>query len=885
MKRLTFVRTWLATLVAAAFIASFVRGETTDYVQLALKKPVEALERINSLPREERLDAIKALLASSEPGPRQMAARLARNAFDCRIIDKLQEVAKTAKKEAVAKDLQSAVDFLIAYRNIALPDAELAALAPPPAESRETLLKREGLGPVALKVTVQNAKGEAIGGAKVLAYSATYCLRVPSRGFAEADADGRATMDVAPGAWTILAFSPETYQKSHAGRGVFTVADGRKLERPTEELTIRPAGELSIAFEDAGEAAEVHILDGPLGADESFPSLGATKNGKFILEANPGHPLALLATGKRDKKTLWTAFVPELKSSDGVVLKPTGPQSASLLFTPPTHLRKVESAKVSIRQRAHDQTPATIEVKPGQTVFMTPGKAAIDYVVASSKAKYGYGPMEYSVAPGETRSLVLDSPSTASMYCEHKPNFYGKKNVLMGGLIAADANGHFLIALQGSKGGPAPMPVRILDGDKTIAAEKGEDIRIFRELADNVSSGIVPQLTYEIGADLGPGIPKTLRACGVSTYETAHFKVQGPAPLLAQLQAFGTGAERVYDGICRLYGQPPRWKKMGILVRPILPPTVGAQAVRGGVQFRTMALMQARWVEHESVGATAHELLHTFGFGHDDLMAVWCLEVLRDIRREAMPNAFMAVGAGNARAVLKCLRGEETDVALENLPWIIYARYGMRPFQGYQKVEKEWKAAMQANGLNDPESYCAVFSEMAGTDFSGLFGAAGLPVSDDAREKAKEIIASLRSGQTPAAMAKEPAGENAAMANAALATAEETRASSATSQESADPSPELNRLLMRAAQGGEGMVARLREGLPKVKEVPMNRTRVRMYMRFGDAFFKLDAKQDAYEAYKQAQREAARVSDRYLDMCRRFSVDALMGKPLMLGHM
>jgi len=308
-----------------------------------------------------------------------------------------------------------------------------------------------------------------------------------------------------------------------------------------------------------------------------------------------------------------------------------------------------------------------------------------------------------------------------------------------------------------------------------------------------------------------------------------------------------------------------------------LPPTVGARAVGtpGGPadQMRIVTMLNGRWFESENIWALPHEMLHTFGFGHDDFMDVWSNAAIRATRSERIPDVcVLPPKAPIQERILVVLRGENSEAAANVVPWLVYGRCGLDPLRKYQDVEKEWKPAIQTHDVNDQETYCAILSQMAGTDLRDAYAAASIPIRPVAFAAACQSIAELR---TASLTKTEPQGE----------TTSGTMASAPAAKGPVTTDTLLSRALDGARAKGAVGVTELRQKIALVKQVPLNRARVRLYLRFGKTFDDLGAKDDAYAAYRQGQREAAKVSREYVDLCRRLATDAVMGKPLQLGHL
>ena len=865
-KRLSARLAALAFWIAASSAWRAAAG-APDLRQLALDRPNEAQAALAALPAAERVEVLRDLLRSPKPPVRVLAARVGRSTFELRLLNDLAKALAREDDSNTSTALSQALQYLCLYEKIALPEEDLAALFPAgPGPEEKT--QPEDLGPVAMKLTVLNRDGDPVAGARALAYMRDLPLRSPVADFAQADDKGRATLNLARGVWTIVAFGPETYQAAHAGRGVFIVAKDRRLEKEEEALVLRPDAELRIEIqgEQAGDADAVHILDRPQGQQIAFPSLGSSRGGRFVVEATAGHPLAALAVRRMHGKTGWVAFLAEAQAPGLAQCDPLGAEAARIRLAGPSLLPKVDSATVSLRQFAHDATPATLEVASGQTLYASPGTVEIDYAVVSGRQRFVYSPESHRLKPGQTISLILDSPSTATVFQQIYAGFYGKKNVLAIGLLGRDANGHVLTALQRKDGQAVPLPVRVRLNGESLAESAGANGAFFREVKDGVEPKRAGDLRYEIGEALGPGVPRELPGADWTSLETEHFTFHAAPALSQRVKQLAEGTERLYSVIRELGGEEPKWKRTGIFLRAILPPTVGGSSSAEGIRLPTARFLKARWLERQSMAPLPHEMLHKFGLGHDDFMDVWQSEVWRHLQESQTPTLAIALKPQAQQTILAFLTGEPGSGAAKALPWAVLGRYGLGPFQGYQKVERSWKPPLQADGLSDDETYCAILGEMAHADLRELYAAAGLSIRPEAYEAAMEKIAALRAGAAAEASATLEAGSKPAAPS--------------------DPTDRINRALASALKkGGPEGAQMLRAALPMTRDLPLNRARVRTYMRFGKAFDDLDSMDEAYAAYREAQREAAKVSRAYLDLCRRISLDALMGKPLMLGHM
>ncbi|MHC4136083.1 MAG: carboxypeptidase-like regulatory domain-containing protein [Planctomycetota bacterium] len=801
-------------------------------------------------PRAERVQAIRDLLAAQAVHRRVLGAKLAQLTFETDAIDALETALSLENAPKATQALQESLDDLRVYRRIELPRAEL-----PPLVAANGNAPADGLGPADLQVTVRDASGQPVGGALVLAYSLGDFLRWPFRHFAQADANGVVTLPLARGSWSVVAVSPPA-----SGRGVFLVSRDVKLSKPNDALLLRPDAELAIGIEGDVDADTVHALDPAVGFVIAFPSLGRSARGRFVLETTKETPVHLLLAGRAKGDAHWFALERSVKAPAEVAIAPTSPDAARVSLRPPRHLERVDSARVHLRLREHDATPVVLETKPGATVFLPPGFLEIDYSVVANGLRYVYGPSLRETKRGKTSALVLDSPSRAVVFHEVRRRFAGERRVLTAGLLASDANGHFLLEVraEGRRGRRAPAAVRVFRRGKLIAAAK-DDARqpLFRPVQSGIEEAWLSTLEYEFDLDLGPGVPRRLPGVEPVPVESKHFTGLAPACLKQRLRRALEGAEVAYRTTCRLRGQKPQWKRTGIRFRPVLPPGVGASAGGQGLNFSAANLIKTRWLEVTGPWALPHELLHKFGFGHDDFMQVWQTTVLATARAELVGSPVRMLKPKLAETVLAMRRGQATQEAFKELPYLIAARHGLDPFRGYMDLEKAWKPKLQAQGLSEPESSCAILSEMAGADLSALYGAAGLPIRPEHLAKGRRALAKARPQAGPTR--KRPQRSDAAKA--------------------------LDRALRAAKRKGRAGAEELSRKLGSIAQLPLDRQQVRYYLRFGKTLFELGALDEAHAALLEAQRAAARVGRAYLDLCRRMAVDLLQGKAVNLGHL
>lgn len=855
-------KTIAALLVALSISSSLALATSLDYPLLARTKPNEARAKITALPRDERVDALKQLLRSRQGSSRAMGAMISRSTLETRVLPDLERALTQTKNPPTSKTLGQAIAFLSVYEKIALTDDEMTSLFP----DEETATTRlDWIGPVALIVTVLDSRGEPLSGAQVTAYSQKFSVRAPQSAFATADDKGRVTLEVARGEWTILAMNPKTYQGARPGRGVFIVERDLALDQRTKMVELRPDSEITVSIEGALDASAIHAIERSQAYQIPFPSLGRSEENEFILETTKGEPLTLLGVSQADfDDTAWTDITKSVTAPASITWRPTAADVAKISFTRPKHFSSIETARANLRRFIHAATVVALEPRPGMILHAPPGDVVINHSIITRGKRYNYSPTPHALNAGETLSHTLDAPTTAAIYHQVFNGFYGMKNVLGAGVVAQDANGAFLTGIRAPKTNrPIAVPLTVHRNGEVIRRIEGRDGKFFRDIVDEFDAEQLDELEYEIGFDLGRAIPKRIRGSERVTAETEHFTVHAAPLFIERAHAAGLGAERLYDLICELRGSKPKWDHMGLFIETTLPPSVGAQATGRGVRFRTGTLYQGRFPKQDGIWALPHEMLHRFGFGHDDFMSVWCNEILRRQRETDVPNAPYLQKPKIQKDILAILRGEAGDTAAANLGWIVHGLHGLRPFQGYQDVEKEWKPRIQAHGLNDDETYCAILSEKAGADFRPLYAAAGAAVRMDVYAKGLEEIERLKNGEAAVA--------ETTTANTSLATTQTLR--------------RLNTTLGRALKQGEQGVKNLRKQIALVENIDVNRNRVRFYMRFGKAFGDLGAKSDSHDAYHRALLEAARVSRQYVSKCARLATDAMMGKPLMLGHL
>lgn len=826
--------------------------------------------RLAAIPADERVVILRELLSSNSPTDRTRAARQTKANWDLALLGELETQLAREKNPATKQALKTTVDELRLYSKILLPEEELAGFQAPPVD-REQALKQLGFGPVDLRVEARDAQGKPVPNARCFAYSRDYCLRSPTTGFAMSDESGAINLKLARGVWSVVVISALEFQDNRSNRGLFLKASNVELKKPRQTLRLKPDAELVVNFGARKElnAAAIHVIDRLQGHQIKFPAMGAAK-GRFVLKATSGVTLAVLAQGTCEDGSAWSVFDSDVTAPAKLDWRPTGPQATKVVFKRPTHLKDIKSVTLIVHRFWHEPTPLIIEdLDLGSTVYLSPGTVELRYTVAADDNRYEYSPRQYELMAGQTLSLTADSPTTASIFHQHYPFFYGEmKRVLAAGLIARDANGHLLNRVLNADGKPSSLSLTArLDGEEIGRATSARG-RLIQKIAQDVDGEILPRLLYEIAAPLGPGVPSSLPGCDWTMIETEHFTVYAAPMLVDRASLLAKGIEALYDELSELKGEGPKWKRTGLLMRTIMPPTTGASATKRGVLMPYIYLLSGRWLNIESIKKLPHELEHMFGFGHEDFMGIWanrlygrmCSAETPAIMTGPPPNAAMQEN------VLALMRGD-VGVKPSAVPWIIYGKCGIAPFRGYQEVKQEWPDALQSQGATDEETYCAILSECAQQDFRPLYALVDATIRPDEYAEAQETIARLRSERTEIAATDD---SNTTGASAAFQI----------------PMAKLNAAIKQAKEaGGEEGVKILLEAKPVVAEFSRNRIRCRQYMRLGAVFMELDAEAEACEAFRDVQREAALVGREYLNHCRRLAVIGLTGRPPGLGHM
>ncbi|OPZ19779.1 MAG: hypothetical protein BWZ10_00841 [candidate division BRC1 bacterium ADurb.BinA364] len=681
------------------------------------------------------------------------------------------------------------------------------------------------------------------------------------------DEQGAANLQLARGTWAIVLFSDPEWQKIHPDRAVFLKASPVELNRRQETLRLAPDSEIQVSFVDeAGSplsADAIHAVDPALGAQIPFPSLG-TAQGRLAMETAAGTALDILAQGRAANGDAWTCFASGAAAPAKMDWRPMGPQAARIDLRPPTLLSEIPSIKLAFTRYRHDPTQVEIgDLRPGMAVFLTPGKIELNYAVSCAIATYDYSPRQYDLRSGATLSLAMDSPTTASVFHQHYPAFYGSvKNVLAAGLIAKDANGHLLSKVLRPSGAPALISLAARDGDRPVGMAISDRGRFMEKMAHDVAASALPRLEYEIAAPLGPAIPKTLPGVDWTTVETRHFTIHAPPMLMDRVALLSEGVERLYDELRKMKGGAPSWQRTGLFFRTIMPPTSGGRSTAQGVLLPFAYLLTDRWLDIESIQKLPHELEHKFGFGHEDFMGVWANALYGAMGKNETPviKPGPPPNAATQEGLLALLRGEpgaNPGVA----QWAMFRHGDIGPFREYQGIKQEWTAILQSQGFTDEETYCAIFSEFSQRDLAPLYLALGAIIRPDRYPQARDLAARLRRG--------------------------EARESRRGADGEAQPLKKLDTAIAQAREkGGAEGAAILGEAADAwIRELPLNRTRCKQFMRLGAVYMELGAEEQACEAFRNVQREAMLVGRQYVNLCRRLALIGLTGAPPGLGHM
>jgi hypothetical protein len=833
----------------------------------------KAEQRLATLSADDRREFLVDLLGSDAPAQRALAARHAKTRWDLALLGDLEAALEREKAPIPAKALEDAIDQLRHYEKIVLPEEELATLLPVAKPDKEALLDELGFGPVDLRLEICDARGDPVAGARCLVYSRDYCLRVPAEGFAIADDKGVMEFELARGVWSVVAFSDPEYQEDHPDSGVFLEAAKVELKGRRETLALEPDAELTIELGPDSDlnAQAVHVIDRFQGHQVRFPTLGIAA-GRFVLEATAGAPLVLSAYGRGPDGQAWIAEEAEVKAPAELRWDPLGPGAARIALKTSDRPKRVKDAEVTLARSIHGPTLVKVEdLGPGSVVFASPGRVELDYAAQIHRRRYEYAPRAYDLRAGETLTLELDAPTTATVFHQHYPGFYGKvRNVLAAGLIAKDVNGHLLARVL-HEDTPATITLTArLDGE-IVGQATSDKGRFMQKMAQDVDPDILPRLTYEIDAPLGNAIPTTLPGRGWAPFETKHVTIWASPPLVDRIALLGEGIEILYEELVDLRGDEPRWERTGLFFRTIMPPTSGGRATRQGVIMPFVYLLTARWLDIESIKKVPHELEHKFGFGHQDYMGIWANALYERMRHSETPLIAEGPppGAPVMKAMLAMMRGEP-GAAPNAVPWIIYGLRGLEPFRHYQNTKNLWSPALQGEGFTDEEAHCAIFSEAAGAEFRPLYELAGAIIRPGSYERAREAADKLHAADP------QLSGEPSEVTDLLLGT----------SAEGPTPEEELNAAMKAAREkGGEEGAQLVMAKMPLAEKIRMNRGRCKMYMRLGALFVELDAEQEACEAFRNVQREAAKVSAQYVNLCRRLAIIGLKGDPPGIGHM
>jgi len=845
----------LISLSVSAFPVDF-----KTYRRQALLKRDVARQRIVSLPQEEKQAVLRDFLKAPQKNLRLMAALLTKSEYETALIPDLEKAKEKEKVKGVLKVLNGAIERLRAYQKIELAPEEVAALIRSGNESTNgnNGVTSKGVRPANVTLNVRNWRGDGIPRARVFAYSRKYNIRFPAKAgsFVQTNSEGLTLLPLTAGKWMVVAFSQPAYQRHHKGRAVFLIQQ-ITVKKLKQRIAIRPDAEIRLSFNDEQDTVKIYAADPAMTHETRFPPLGNSAKGRLTIETTKGAELTLFGTGTKPGK-FWTFFRDKVAAPASLTVEPQG---TWITFSEPKLLPRVKSATVFVSRYAHRASPLSFTVKPGDRLLLAPGSTEIDYAVDADLGRLVYGPRQYELKAGETLALRLDSPTEAEVTHDFFRNYGGKPNVLAACIIARDANGHLLTALQDRNRRMKSFTYKTYHGNRLIAETQTQRGSFTTIVGENIDRSIMPELSYEITADLGPGVPKKMKASEYTKVETNHFSLYGPSLAIEQLKALGQSTEQVFEAIQALRGSPPPWTHKDVLIKVTLPPTVGASAGGRGIRVRLTSVLKRHWIAYDSLKAFPHEMLHLFKFGHDDFMEVW---------QNATWN-LMARNRGSKTYYLPNLKSQqEITAVLRGLPgnhstavcWLIYARYGLAPFRFYQDVEKQWKPALQRLQITDDETCCAIFNKATGQNIKPLFEMAGSVIRDRMLAQAESILTGLDSDNKPSSI----------MTTGKNPLSPETR--------------RLNRVLSSAGRADpERALTNLKRAQPLVDKIGVNRDRVRFQMRFALVYYKLHAEEEMYESLRRAQRAALMVNFAYFKLVRNLATSVVMGQPVVMGHL
>lgn len=801
-----------------------------DLIALASKTATraEAERRLLLMPNESRRPLLKRLLTQRFPTCRQAAIRVAHETWDLTLLPELQAALAKERQPVLRPQFEACIRQLEAYRPIAIEyDPGRASTTP----SDSNLFR-----PATVRLTAQNLNGQSVTGAQVIAYADDYGVVVTGR--------ESAPLDLFPGRWTFFASAPLS------GGGLYLCEPGTVITSDTN-ITLRATRSLTV--ECPASTEEVKVVDSAFAQYFRPSASNEVVNGRCVLQVSRqrpvdviairqpqgGHGHVLFAKGVTNNTTLGTANCGALRFTGNGVTRAEVGLTVSCFDAPEAALQ--------------GDLPFEVRVSPGFVEF------AYSYTTGTGHT-LSFERRGCQLAGGKQLHFVLGGPYQCSvfhqLYRQHGQG-PGRQNILAYYLFVRDANGGYLESCRRDRTLPT-VPVEIFLGERKLFSST--ETKPTRQLMSEAGS-IDPKtdlaaLRYRVTLPFEPAAaPCELAGHGTEfKKEGTHFWFEGPPEMSEYAAHWLAGAEAVYDAFAGLLGRQTsareRNQKQGIRIHVKMPPGVGAYASGGNVTFPVRYGFSVSRTERILTVPMLHEVLHTFGHGHQDFMPVSCEEAA--VRLLGGSPAARRQKSGPQDELRRCLRGEQARTPDTIVPQVLRARFGYDLFLRYVAIGKPKREALRTLGLTEMEADCAIFDALTDGQARPIYRAAGAVLNEANLDKGVAFMAGKDTLPTSTSPAVDKTAVNRAV-NSFRAALEKKDTESALKQ-----------------------LERLRTMIPQVGDF---RFQADKFLTVGQLLFMHDQKTLAYEALKDCQRAATHVNAAYVNTARRLCMDVLAGKP------
>ncbi len=763
---------------------------------------------------ELRLAATRALLQSSSNSERKLGLRLAERLWLHALLPELQQLPRT----------ESLCAKLALYGRFAI-EREPASLATTPAEAAAAWF-------VSYQVQVQarDSAGRPLSGGRLRAYSHDYDISLPVAEASPLDADGQCALRLPAGEYTLFAASAERADPVLVRSGRLTVGSDLNVQ-------LDASHSLPCRLEGADTPSDTRLELAP--TSHPFLSFGFQTDAQTAIEISAGLQLRAQLLGKDTQGAFFL-----LGQHDPQQLAFDLEACAQIAWHSPAE--GIDALRWELRLGGDGLGARQLDLKRGDALRISAGACDVGYSYEHPELeRLSFQRRAYSLEQGQLFDLSVGGPLQPRVWASLYEKRYQKLAPFAVRAFLLDAQGHVLSSVQQSdrrRNGTRLLRVEILRAGESIHSLR----RSYADLEATLAGASIEDLRYRIISPL-PLLTDEVSGEGAARFGSERYSISAPAFLEAEAQTFLAAAETIYQPLREVALRKLKWKQGKINIHPSMPAGVRAYASSNGTSnFNVYDLLRCTRLR-DALGSTPifHEHLHTVGYSHSDYMDVAGLRVRRAL--DPQGAAFMGRGKNPAKALQFLLEGSQGKGGI--LARLLLQRYGAKIFDGYLARRKQ-RVALQARGLSEKESDCALFSDVCGEDLSALFATvhAGID-AEDVEAGLAEPDADSESGQNPSG------GFGFADLKRALA------------DEQADIS---------------GLLA---DWQAKIGGVPALRAQARHFLRLGELLFLQGREDDACRCFSKALQAAVDIDAGFFARTRNEALGVLRGEPLGLGWM